>query len=240
MIINLIKSKQMFSLTLPNKVKGQYWLSDTDINGKPRDLISVEAVNGEWVLKSNKRVSILNSNNDPVSNTVLRPLGFFNLKITGDDDRVILFAEKIDDTRHTFRKVLVRKSDVFNIGRTNDNNFYYENKFVSSKHARMSYDGKNWSIVDLESTNGTYVNGYRVDSLNLVPGDFIYIMGLKIIVGCNFLAINNPDGLLKINSASLSEYHPQIIKEDIEPTEIPEKNIFFDLLVSIEKLSTLK
>ena len=68
MIINLIKSKQMFSLTLPNKVKGQYWLSDTDINGKPRDLISVEAVNGEWVLKSNKRVSILNSNNDPVSN----------------------------------------------------------------------------------------------------------------------------------------------------------------------------
>lgn len=227
MIINLIKAEQMFNLTLPNKVKGQYWLSDTDTNGKPRDLISVEAVNGEWVLKSNKRVSVLNSNNEPVSNTALRPLGFFNLKITGDDDRVMLFAEKIDDTRHTFRKVLVRKSDVFNIGRTNDNNFCYENKFVSSKHARMSYDGKNWSIVDLGSTNGTYVNGYRVDSLNLVPGDFIYIMGLKIIVGCNFLAINNPDGLLKINSASLSEYHPQIIKEDIEPTEIPEKNYFF-------------
>lgn len=227
MIINLIKAKQMFSLTLPNKVKGQYWLSDTDANGKPRDLISVEAVNGEWVLKSNKRVSVLNSNNEPVSNTVLRPLGFFNLKITGDDDRVMLFAEKIDDTRHTFRKVLVRKSDVFNIGRTNDNNFCYENKFVSSKHARMSYDGKSWSIVDLGSTNGTYVNGYRVDSLNLVPGDFIYIMGLKIIVGCNFLAINNPDGLLKINSVSLSEYHPQNINADIEPTEIPEKNYFF-------------
>lgn len=227
MVINLIKAKQMFSLTLPNKVKGQYWLSDTDTNGKSRDLISVEAVNGEWVLKSNKRVSILNSNNEPVSNTVLRPLGFFNLKIAGDDDRVMLFAEKIDDTRHTFRKVLVRKSDVFNIGRTNDNNFCYENKFVSSKHGRISYDGKSWSIVDLGSTNGTYVNGYRVDSLNLVPGDFIYIMGLKIIVGCNFLAINNPDGLLKINSASLSEYHPQNINEDIEPTEITEKNYFF-------------
>lgn len=44
MIINLIKAEQMFNLTLPNKVKGQYWLSDTDTNGKPRDLISVEAV----------------------------------------------------------------------------------------------------------------------------------------------------------------------------------------------------
>lgn len=90
------------------------------------------------------------------------------------------------------------------------------------------------------STNGTYVNGYRVDSLNLVPGDFIYIMGLKIIVGCNFLAINNPDGLLKINSVSLSEYHPQNINADIEPTEIPEKNYFSVLLVFTEKLSTLK
>lgn len=61
MIINLIKSKQMFSLTLPNKVKGQYWVTDIDENGKPRDLISIEAINGDWVVKSNKFVSILNS-----------------------------------------------------------------------------------------------------------------------------------------------------------------------------------
>ena len=55
MIVNLIKSKQMFSLTLPNKVKGQYWLSDVDHEGNARELISIEAVNGEWVLKSNKK-----------------------------------------------------------------------------------------------------------------------------------------------------------------------------------------
>ena len=36
MIINLIKSKQMFSLTLPHKVKGQYWVTDIDDNGKSR------------------------------------------------------------------------------------------------------------------------------------------------------------------------------------------------------------
>ena len=33
MIINLIKTKQMFSLTLPHKVKGQYWVTDIDDNG---------------------------------------------------------------------------------------------------------------------------------------------------------------------------------------------------------------
>ena len=55
MIVNLIKSRQMFSLTLPNKIKGQYWLTDTDSIGNPRELISIEAVDGTWVLKSNKK-----------------------------------------------------------------------------------------------------------------------------------------------------------------------------------------
>ena len=57
MIVNLIKPQQMFCLTLPHKVKGQYWLTDIDANGESRDLISIEAVKGEWVLKSNKKVS---------------------------------------------------------------------------------------------------------------------------------------------------------------------------------------
>lgn len=227
MIVNLIKTRQMFSLTLPNKVKGQYWLSDTDENDNPRSLISIEDVNGEWVIKSNKLVSVLNSNNEPVSNIVLSPQGFFDLKIYGSEERVMLFAESIDDTKYTLRKVLVRNTDVFNIGRTNDNNFCYENKFVSSKHARLTYDGSNWSISDLGSKNGTYVNGYRIESKNLVPSDFIYIMGLKIIIGCNFLAVNNPDKHLKIHSASLSEFNPQKINETAEMTEIPLKKYFF-------------
>lgn len=71
MVVNLIKSRQMFSLTLPNKVKGQYWLTDTDSIGNPRELISIEAVDGTWVLKSNKKVSVLNSKNEPVNNSLL-------------------------------------------------------------------------------------------------------------------------------------------------------------------------
>lgn len=227
MIVNLIKSKQMYSLTLPNKVKGQYWLCNTDIYGNSRELISIEAVDGEWILKSNKQVSVLNSNNEPIRNTLLRPQSFLNLKITDNEERVILFAESIDDSRYTFRKILANKSDMFSIGRTGENNFCYDNKFVSGKHARIVYDGKNWSVSDLGSTNGTYVNGYRIDSKNLIPGDMIFIMGLKIIVGCNFLAVNNPDELLKINSQSLTEYKPQFIKESTEVLEIPVKNYFF-------------
>lgn len=202
MIINLIKFKQMFSLTLPNKVKGQYWVTDIDENGSPRNLISVEAVRGEWVVKSNKFVSILDAENKPVVNTVLKPLSFFNLKIADSKERVILFSESVDDSRQTFKKVVIKNADTLSIGRTNDNNLCFENKFVSSKHAKLSYDGHSWSILDQGSTNGTYVNGYKVDSKNLSAGDHIYIMGLRIVVGHSFIAINNPDRLLKINAKS--------------------------------------
>lgn len=227
MVINLIKPKQMFSLTLPHKVKGQYWVTDLDENGKPRNLISVEAVKGEWVVKSNKYVSVLNSNNESVENTVLKPSSFFNLKIANSDERVILFAESIDESRQTFNKIVIRKADAITIGRTADNNFCYDNKFVSSKHAKLSFDGHGWSILDSGSTNGTYVNGYRVSSQSLNAGDFIYIMGLKIVVGHNFLALNNPDGLLKINSAAFAEYRAQEAAGDLEPVELPDKEFFF-------------
>lgn len=228
MIVNLIKPRQMFSLTLPHKIKGQYWLTDIDENGNPRELISIEAVDGEWVAKSNKNVSILNSDNRTVSNTVLKALSFFNLKINGSNDRVLLFAENIDESRQTLNKVVVKKPAVFSIGRTNDNNLCYENGFVSAKHAKLSYDGNSWSITDLESTNGTYVNGFRITAGDLNAGDYIYIMGLKIVVGHNFFAINNPDNLLRIGSDNLMPYKPQHFSEKERDTDnLPEKEYFF-------------
>lgn len=227
MIVNLIKLRQMFSLTLPGKIKGQYWLHDIDEKGAVRDLISIEAVHGEWVLKSNKKVSVLGPNNEAVASTVLEPQGFFNLKIEGEEDRVMLFVEDIDDSRQCFQKVLVRDADTFTIGRTADNNLVFENRFVSSKHARLNYNGSNWTILDTESTNGTYVNGYRVTSRSLEHGDYIYIMGLKIIVGHNFLAINNPDGQLKIQSPNLGVYRPQAVKEGVEAIELPDREYFY-------------
>lgn len=50
-----------------------------------------------------------------------------------------------------------------------------------------------WTIQDNNSTNGTYVNNTRIGLDTLVPGDTIYIMGLRIIIGNDFISINNPN-----------------------------------------------
>ena len=87
-----------------------------------------------------------------------------------------------------------------------NNHISFNNHFVSSHHAKLCYNGQNWSVIDMGSTNGVFVNGFRVDSQDLDVGDLIYIVGLKIIIGSDFFAINNPDNQVRINSDYVSEY----------------------------------
>lgn len=227
MIVNLIKTERIFSLTLPDKVKGQFWLNDFDENGSLRQLISIEALDDKWWAKSNKKVSILNNDSSTTEKCELSLNSFLNLKIEGSDEKVILFTEAIDQTRHTLSKVVANEGAVFTIGRSEDNNFCYNNVFVSSHHAKLLFDGENWSITDLDSRNGTYVNGYRIENTRLNSGDFIYIMGLKIVIGDRFFAINNPDMQVKIKSESLSKYICQSIHRKSDVAELQEKKYFF-------------
>ena len=44
MIVNLIKSNRMFSLNLPEKKKGQFWLKDIDFGRNKINLISIEEI----------------------------------------------------------------------------------------------------------------------------------------------------------------------------------------------------
>ena len=46
-----------------------------------------------------------------------------------------------------------------------------QDTMVSRSHAQITWTGSNWSITDLGSTNGLYVNGARVTQHLLKPGD---------------------------------------------------------------------
>jgi DNA-binding NtrC family response regulator len=50
----------------------------------------------------------------------------------------------------------------FNIGGSEDNDLVIEDGFVSSFHCRISHKNGRWFVADLESTNGTEVNGLKV------------------------------------------------------------------------------
>ena len=48
------------------------------------------------------------------------------------------------------------------IGRSGENDIVLTDTFVSSEHARLSWNGRGWVVTDLGSTNGTRVNGKQV------------------------------------------------------------------------------
>jgi pSer/pThr/pTyr-binding forkhead associated (FHA) protein len=61
------------------------------------------------------------------------------------------------------------------IGRTPDNVLTIDNAAVSSHHACVFRDGETFVVEDLDSTNGTFVNGARVRRQTLRNGDVVLI-----------------------------------------------------------------
>jgi hypothetical protein len=53
---------------------------------------------------------------------------------------------------------------------------------VSRRHARLSFRDGNWILQDLDSTNGTVVNGALVGRCKLQPGDRVSIGDEQLIV----------------------------------------------------------
>lgn len=52
------------------------------------------------------------------------------------------------------------------LGRDVNNSIVVEDPFASSDHAVLTYRGRTWYVEDLDSTNGTYVNGGRVEGVS--------------------------------------------------------------------------
>lgn len=226
MVVNLIKSSQMFSLTLPEKIKGRYWLTDLDDSRRARALVGIEAVEGRWIVRSTPTMSIIDAAGGRAAAAALEPMSFFNVRIDGSEERVILFTEDEDMGRRSFRKYVVRAGTELTIGRTNDNAICYANSYVSSHHAKLSYDGQAWRLTDTGSTNGTYVNDLRVQSQRLDVGDMVFIMGLRIVLGRGFFAVNDPGGRLVV-SPTLGGYRPQRIEETAQSPKAPEEKCFY-------------
>ena len=118
MIVTTMNKDRLFSLSLPEKVAGQYWLHP-DEGGQSRHSIGVEGVNGEWILKSNRYVKILEKEGSVKTRTLV-PMSVTPLE-NELSERMIVFVEPDTQDRFTFQKYLVTKNMEMTIGRGADN-----------------------------------------------------------------------------------------------------------------------
>jgi pSer/pThr/pTyr-binding forkhead associated (FHA) protein len=65
------------------------------------------------------------------------------------------------------------KADKTTIGRVEDNAFQIPEPSVSSHHCEVLLKGEDVLVKDLNSTNGTYINGQKVSESALKPGQVL-------------------------------------------------------------------
>lgn len=68
------------------------------------------------------------------------------------------------------------------IGRAAGADFIVDATLVSRLHCRISAGAAGLEVVDLDSTNGTFVNGRRVDRAMLQSGDRIKVGAVELVV----------------------------------------------------------
>ena len=69
----------------------------------------------------------------------------------------------------------IRPGNIKTIGRAAGADFIVDATLVSRLHCRLSAGAAELEVVDLDSTNGTFVNGQRVQGATLKPGDTVTI-----------------------------------------------------------------
>jgi pSer/pThr/pTyr-binding forkhead associated (FHA) protein len=68
------------------------------------------------------------------------------------------------------------------LGRATGADFIVDAALVSRVHCRLTaLPGGQLEVRDLESTNGTFVNGKRVDVAHLAPGDRLQVGRMELI-----------------------------------------------------------
>ena len=66
------------------------------------------------------------------------------------------------------------------VGRLTDSDIFLDDVTVSRKHAEFVRSGSEYTIRDVGSLNGTYVNGERVEQTELASGDEVQIGKFKL------------------------------------------------------------
>jgi pSer/pThr/pTyr-binding forkhead associated (FHA) protein len=68
------------------------------------------------------------------------------------------------------------------VGRSAGAEFMLDAALVSRLHCRLAAGATELEVFDLESTNGTYVNGQRVTQASLKPGDKLGVGRVELVV----------------------------------------------------------
>ena len=87
--------------------------------------------------------------------------------------------EAVGDESLRFR---LRPGTIKTVGRATRADFIVDRAMVSRLHCRLEAGENNLQVIDLESTNGTYVNDKRIERARLKSGDRLRVGRVELKV----------------------------------------------------------
>jgi len=208
MTITLIKRDRYYQLHLPDKPKGQFWVNDIINGSQSRRLLCLEARGGKWLLRASALAYPVNGEQKGLRSVEFNAGELQRIYLLKEREYALLLAEAEAMEDQTFRKYTIQAEQglEITIGRDKDSGICFDDSRVSGCHAILLYYNGRWSVKDLNSENGIYVNHVAVRTAPLALGDVVYVMGLRIIIGTDFIALNNPGGKIKPNTKLFKRY----------------------------------
>lgn len=76
------------------------------------------------------------------------------------------------------------------IGRDNSADIQITNAKISRSHARIEFKANKWHLTDLDSSNGTYINGKNINTFVIEKETLVYL-GSKDVTALRCLPLNN-------------------------------------------------
>jgi len=80
------------------------------------------------------------------------------------------------------RRIDLASSRSYRIGSRPDNDVVIDQKDVSRRHAVLRVDDGSFHITDLDSKNGTFVNGSKIASETFSCGDMIHLSSARLVI----------------------------------------------------------
>ena len=223
--VSLISEEgQMEILFLPQMIEGKY-LFHQAVSHKALTFLSIEAGRSDkdgsalWMLCCGPNTCLLGGKSIDARRVPLVHKHLYYLTCNGQ--RYMIYAEMQTASGSVFHNYRAPKNVPITIGRGDTNDIISTGRFISRNHAAMCLTDSGWEIRDQGSANGVYVNCRRVDMAKLNLGDSIYLTGMQILVGTDFLSICSGDNELFVNQAVL---HPlKAVRGAAPPAHRPRK-----------------
>ena len=195
MKILILKKERIITTTLPNTVYGDFQIVDTDEFGNQVDLITIKESKGKWLLTNNSDTKII-VNNRSVSSVNLTDYFSCEILYRKSDYKYILYCLP------TYEKTTLYNVLDASILIGSNTDISYRNNYLTDLNVKISYNNA-WYIEVLNDTYLVYLNNKSVKKERLYNGDVIFILGLRIVVLGNYMIINNPFNMVKINHNKL-------------------------------------